>query len=464
MPRLSALEQGRSIGMIFAASLCTCTAAQVDEPEWALLEAPLLRDARQLTFDTQFVKAGEAYFSPDGRWVIFQAVPVPPKGDAPSPHYGMYLARVQFNSSGEITGLGHPVRICPEGSASTCGWFHPTQPGVVIFGSTLRPPEHADAPGYQRAGSRYAWSFPVEMEICIAEFDPELENPAMRSSPRPMFERPGYDAECSFSPDGRHVLYVNVDPTKVDKPDADIWVFDVTTGVHTPLVTAEGYDGGPFFSPDGRMICYRSDRDGNDLLQLFVAELKFDADGAIIGISRETKITDNQHVNWAPYWDPSGRYLLYTTSHVGHHNYELFAVDLPLANEATAAAIQPRKRRITFAEGFDGLAVFSPDGNYLMWTSQRTRDGGRGSSQLWVASYHPDTEPGEWIGGLTAIQAEEVIRRMIAHRQDEEAAMLALVVVESKDGEAWIVKHAHVGGAHRYRVTNDGHVEPIGAE
>ena len=32
----------------------------------------------------------------------------------------------------------------------------------------------------------------------------------------------------------------------------------------------------PFFSPDGKRLCYRSDRRGDDLLQIFVSELAFD--------------------------------------------------------------------------------------------------------------------------------------------------------------------------------------------
>ena len=35
-------------------------------------------------------------------------------------------------------------------------------------------------------------------------------------------------------------------------------------------MAADGYDGGPFFSPDEKMICYRSDRQLNDLLQIYV--------------------------------------------------------------------------------------------------------------------------------------------------------------------------------------------------
>jgi Tol biopolymer transport system component len=208
-----------------------------------------------------------------------------------------------------------------------------------------------------------------------------------------MFERRGYTAEASWSPDGRHVLYAQVDPEKsrgLGRPDADLFVFDAKTETHTPLVVADGYDGGPFFSPDGRWICYRSDRRGDNLLQLFIAELAFDDaedPGRITGIEREVQLTDNRHVNWAPYWHSSGDFLVYTTSRLGHFNYEVFA--LPVFGDDGSVLKDAGHARVTEASGFDGLPVFSPDGRYLMWTSQR---GDSGSSQVWIA----EVQEGGW--------------------------------------------------------------------
>ena len=78
-----------------------------------------------------------------------------------------------------------------------------------------------------------------------------------------------YIAEGSWSPDGRHLLYCSL-----ATGGGDIYVTDLKTRQKSILVDKAGYDGGPFFSPDGKRIVYRSDRRENDLLQLFVAELK----------------------------------------------------------------------------------------------------------------------------------------------------------------------------------------------
>ncbi|MFM7133365.1 MAG: TolB family protein, partial [Planctomycetota bacterium] len=154
---------------------------------------------------------------------------------------------------------------------------------------------------------------------------------------------------------------------------------DLKTGARRAIVTAPGYDGGPFFSPCGKRICYRSDRNRDNLLQVFIADLVFDADGSIAGIENETQLTANEHVNWCPFFRPDGKTLVYASSEIGHRNYEIFEVVLPA--DMTQA---PARRRVTEAEGADVLPVFSSDGAWLLWTGQRHE--GR-SSQLYVGRY-----------------------------------------------------------------------------
>ncbi|MEM9166053.1 MAG: hypothetical protein AAGB48_03415 [Planctomycetota bacterium] len=374
------------------------TAAEVDESRF-------LTNLTQLTFAEDFVKAGESYFSPDDELIVFQGVPVPPEGEEPSPHYDMYVGRYHdFEYRRSLIQAGSPirfqfVRLNRPGSANTCGWFHPSAShdhATIIFGSTIEPPSEENVPGYQRATGRYSWAFPSEMEIVSQEiasarimFLPGYEGtPMINSSQQTIFEKPGYTAECSYSPDGRHILYANVNEERsneLGRADADLWVFDTTTREHTLIVEAEGYDGGPFFSPDGTWICYRSDRRGDNLLQLFVAELEFDDTGAITGIKQEVQLTDNGHVNWAPFWHPSGELLVYASSEVSHRNYEVFAIAFNAADPKASTPI-----RITAADGFDGLPVFDSTGDRMMWTAQRGNDtqwGGRPSSQLWIADF-----------------------------------------------------------------------------
>jgi hypothetical protein len=373
--------------------------------DWRAAEAPVLTHHVQLTSRDQFLKAGEAYFG-QGDWIIFQAVPVPESGKAPDPFYSMYVAKLTHSADGHITGLEKTQRISPPGSYNTCGWFHPQLPGTVIFASTLGVPSN-DQPGGFRVGTRsYVWTFPKETEIVTVGVrdifaDVVGKNPSYaakgQAQPTVLFSRPDYDAECSYSKDGRFVLYAHVreDRKEGERADADIWIYDTETKLQHPIVVAEGYDGGPFFSPDGKRICYRSDRKKNDLLQLYIADLKFDADGVPVGIQREYQITDNDAVNWAPFWHPSGKFLVYGTSEVGHDNYEIFAIEVDNAKLAadgpkSRASSTLRRTPVTHAPGADVLPVFSFDGKTMMWTAQRgpmAPGEQKPSSQLWVADF-----------------------------------------------------------------------------
>lgn len=373
--------------------------------DWMTQEPPLLTGHVQVTSRQKFLKAGEQYFNADASWIIFQANEIPPAGEAPPTHYSMYVAKLVRNAKGDVTGTEDPVLISPPGSANTCGWFHPTEPARVIYGSTIGAPEIDQKSGFQVGTNKYRWAFPKEMEIvtqtvpALAKWAGETRHVQCGTDflATPMFSREGYDAECSFDKTGRFVLYANVDQSKTTPDghaDADIYVYDTKLHTHTPIVVAPGYDGGPFFSPDGKSICYRSDRKQNDLLQLFIADLKFKkgADGvdAPAGIEHEYQVTDNGAVNWAPFWHPSGSFLVYGSSEMGHSNYEIYAVEIDRSKLKDGKAGELRRRRITFSAGADVLPTFSPDGSLMMWTSQRgpkVEGEERPSSQIWIARW-----------------------------------------------------------------------------
>ncbi|MBA4039313.1 MAG: hypothetical protein C0468_03120 [Planctomyces sp.] len=344
-------------------------------------EGPYLSGAVQLTLPGRFVRAGEAYFDhlTPPRNVIFQAE----ERGAGAGQYAMYVAPLRYDSRQAVIGLGEPTRLSAPGSANTCGWFFPSDSKRVLFGSTLGPvaPEER-SPGYQRDSGRYRWSFPSAMRIVTATItkDAKADGPVEELVARPGGD--GYAAEASWSPDGRFLLYTHVDPAT---GDADLWVWDSGHEASFALVREPGYDGGGFFSPDGQRVCYRSDRRGNGELQVYVADLAFDpAEPALItGVRREVAITDDPGVvNWAPFWHPTGSYLVFASSRAGHTNYELEAI------EVLPQSTPGRRARVTHAAGFDGLPAYSRDGTLLMWTSQRgpKNPDGTASSQLWVAS------------------------------------------------------------------------------
>jgi dipeptidyl aminopeptidase/acylaminoacyl peptidase len=333
---------------------------------------PGVSGALQLTFPDRFIKAGEAYFSPDMKRIVFQAIEVPPGEDDPAEFYAMFVCDVVRDTAGDITGVANIRRVSPKGSANTCGWFHPTDPNRLLFASTVGAPTSENAPGYQRGTSRYRWAFPPETRI--VEVDLRTADGSVASLKPLEGDGKAYMAEGSWSPDGRFILFCSL-----ESGDGDLYIRDTKTGARRAIVTAPGYDGGPFFSPDGKRICYRSDRNRDNLLQVFVADLVFDASGSITGIANELQLTANDHVNWCPFFRPDGKTLVYASSEMGHRNYEVFEVTIP-----DGAGAAPVRRRVTEADGADVLPVFCPDGKWLLWTGQRHE--GR-SSQLYIGRY-----------------------------------------------------------------------------
>ena len=403
---------GRPVPILLALVATTSVMAQGARPssesasppiDWRSAEAGILTNQTQLTFRDRFVKAGESYFSPDGRRIIFQAVEQPTDEREPDEFYAMFVA--DLITAAESDGaprwqLENIRRVSPTGSANTCGWFHPIDPDRILFATTIGPPTASDPPGFQRGTSRYRWSFPPEMRIVEAKLSElPLVPLAAEAKPGDPSDIPtnllrllagdgrAYVAEGSISNDGRTLLFCSLETN-----EGDLFVKDLESGSITPLVMAPGYDGGPFFSPTGDRICYRSDRRGNNQLQLYVADLERDAEGRVIGATTEYAVTANSDVNWCPYWHPAGEHLVYASSAVGHRNYEIFVVDA----RSDDGAVPPQRRygtnprRITFADGADVLPVFDSTGAIMMWTSQRHDDR---SSQVWIADFVMPLEP-----------------------------------------------------------------------
>jgi TolB protein len=327
--------------------LLTLTAVLGAEPtlspaDVAAAEAKHLRAIRQVT--TGFARAGEGYFRPDGKAIIFQAS-MPGEED-----YQIYTQ--------ELAPGAKPVRVSTGRGKCTCSYYHPDGKSI-LFASTHMDPAlargekpQAKGPAYSRT-ERYRWDFDPAMDIFRA--DPDGSNLVR------LTDAPGYDAEGSYSADGKQIIF-----TSFRDGDAEIYIMDADGKNPRRITHQKGYDGGPFFSPDGKKIIYRSDRKQNDLLQVYINT----PDGR-----SERALTNNDAVNWGPYFAPDSRHIVYSTSLHGHQNYEIYWMD-------TATGAQ---ERVTFHDGFDALPVFSRDGKQMMWTSKgRTPDK---TSQLFIAEF-----------------------------------------------------------------------------
>lgn len=330
----------------------------VEPADWQQLESAHLKNVRQVTFD--FVRAGEGYFAPDGKQIVFQAEE---KGDNPFYQiFTMDLATGKFR------------RISPGMGRTTCPYFHPDGKKLIYASSHLDPDakkvqaaefkqREADAKAGVRR--RYKWDFDPFMDV----FECNLDGSGLKQ----LTNAKGYDAECSYSSDGKQIVFCS-------QRDGDLQLYVMNSdgsGVRK-LTNAPGcYNGGPFFSPDGSRVIFRADRQKKDELQIYV----INADGT--GEKQLTK--EEGWVNWAPFWHPDGKHVIFTAA--DHSNPTVRPnYDLYLLNVDTG-----KKTRLTFAPGQDVLPVFSPDGKKVMWTS--TRDGMMPGAQLFMADFVMPNDP-----------------------------------------------------------------------
>ena len=314
-------------------------------------------------------KAGEGYFSADGRRIAYQAIP------ADYPFYQIFIQ--DFDPA--APGPRPPRRVSTGRGRTTCSWFAPGGERLLFASSHLDPAlEATETAAREQAAEdartgrrrRYQWDFDPAMDLFTAALD--------GSDIVRLTDTPGYDAECSYSPDGRSILFVS------DRGGAaDIYRMDADGENLRQLTDSPGYDGGPFFSPDGRWIAYRTDRVEKDLLQIHVMR----ADG-----SCDRAITQGKAVHWAPFWHPTRPWLIWTgadhSDPTARPNYDLWIARYDTADGRFRSG---EPLRLTDHPGADVLPSFSPDGRLLLWTASRDDSGGRTpTSQLWVATLDLD--------------------------------------------------------------------------
>jgi TolB protein len=333
-------------------ALCALAAEPASLLPLTTHESRHLARARQVSFGLP--RAGEGYFSRDGKFVVYQAYPIG------YPFYQIYVQPLDAREPRLVsTGRGR----------TTCAYFTPDGKSILFASShtdpqidvtELKAREEA-AKGGRR---RYQWDFDPHMDLYTVNFD--------GTGLKRLTDTPGYDAEGSYSTDGRQIVF-----TSNRDGDPDIYVMDSDGGNVRQLTNAPGYDGGPFFSPDGRWIIFRSDRHKEHMLQIFAIS----TDG-----KTEVRLTENlDHVDWCPYFHPSGKYFIWSGADYSRGpataKFHLFTMDLSFPDgRLTAGEIT----QITDMNRSDVLPVFSPDGTQLMWTSTRTADE---SSQLFIADW-----------------------------------------------------------------------------
>lgn len=354
---LSALSVS-SAALVLVSVSSTPVETQAPSPERQYLSR-----VRRLTVEGK--RAGEGYWSPDGKRLVFQS-----ERDPANPFYQIYV--LDFAT-------GDTKRISPGTGKTTCAFFRPGS-DEIMFGSTHLDPKSKqyqdDELAFRASGKqrRYAWDYDASMDI----FAFSEKTGTMKQ----LTTAKGYDAEGGYSPDGQWIVFssmrdaynrtLSAAEQKQLELDAsyfaEVYIMKADGSGQKRLTDLAGYDGGTFFTKDGRIVWRHFDEGG-----LIANVWTMKADG-----TDKKQITDFGAMSWAPYEHPSGEYFLFASNKLGFENFEVFMVDKAGTKEPV---------RITYTDGFDGLPVPSPDGTQIAFTSSRA--GGTGAAgQIYLAQWN----------------------------------------------------------------------------
>jgi Tol biopolymer transport system component len=326
-----------------------------------------LSGVRQLTFGGE---NAEAYWSPDGRELIFQST-----RDA-------YACDQIFKVA--VDGKT-PAHLLSSGKGrTTCAYFAFPSADRIYYASTHRSGDAC--PPVPDRSKGYVWPIYSTYEIYSAKPD--------GSDPVRLTDNQAYDAEATVCPKDGTILFTSSRDGDLDlytmKPDG--------TGVKR-LTTEPGYDGGAFFSNDCSQIVWRASRPrpGQELedfkgllsqglvrpskLEIYVAN----ADG-----SNARQITYLDAASFAPSFFPDGKRILFSsnTGDPKGREFDIWAIN----TDGTGL------ERVTYAPGFDGFPLFSPDGKTLAFASNRNQ-GKPGETDVYVATWtNARVEPGPATG------------------------------------------------------------------
>ena len=312
---------------------------QPQGPEGAAAEPDgYLSEIRQLTFGGQ---NAEAYWSPDGSKLVFQAT----RGDAGCDQ--IYVMNAD-GSDQRMVSTGRGV--------TTCGYFLPDGETIVYASTHLAgdgcPPRPDRSQGY-------VWPVHAGYDLFLTDL--------AGSEPRRLTAADGYDAEATVNWATDRIVY-----TSMASGDLDLWSMGLDGSGKERLTTAFGYDGGAFYSRDGSKLVLRAnhpaegadaDRYAELLAQNLTAPMKMeifagDADG-----SNLVQLTDFGCASFAPQFTPDGAHIIFSSN---RNNCDSREFDLFLMRSDGSDL-----RQVTDFGGFTSFAEFSPDGARLVFSSDR---------------------------------------------------------------------------------------------
>ena len=326
--------------------------ASLQNNDLALPQEKHLSNMKQLTFGGE---NAEAYFSSDGKKLIFQSTRDGRECDQ------IYTMNID----------GSDVRLVSTGDGrTTCSYFFPGDKRVLYSSTHLGSRQCPPKPDFSKG---YVWAVYDTFDIFTANPD--------GSSLKQLTNAPGYDAETTISRTGKLAF------TSKRDGDLDIYTMDANGKNLKRLTNELGYDGGPFWSYDGKQIVYRAyhpqtEKEKSDYVALLKQNLirpttleivLMNADG-----SNKRQVTHLNKASFAPYFFPDGKRIIFASNYADPkgRDFDLYMIK----TDGTDL------ERITYNDTFDGFPMFSPNGRKLVFASNR-HGGKPGETNIFIADW-----------------------------------------------------------------------------
>jgi len=321
------------------------------------------KNLRQLTFGGD---NAEAYFSFDGKWLVFQKTN--PKENIPCDQ--IYIAKIPTTADEKF----EPKLISTGKGRTTCGSFTKDGKHIIYASTHLASNDCPPVPDRSKYGNKYIWPLYDSYDIFMADLDGKIVKQLTNSK--------GYDAEATLSPDGNKMIY-----TSTKDGDIDLYIMDLKTGKEKRITTELGYDGGAWFSPDGKKLIWRASRpkteaevkEYKDLLaENLVAPTNMEVYIANADGTNIRQVSHFGQANWAPAYMPDNKTIIFASNHEYKRG---FPFNMYTMNEQGGELT-----KISRDKGFDAFPMFSPNGKQIVFCSNRN-NGGTRDTNIFIADW-----------------------------------------------------------------------------
>ncbi len=309
-----------------------------------------LKNIKQLTWGGD---NAEAYFSFAGNNVSFQS-----NNEA----WGLRCDQI-FNldiAKAAADSTYKPTLISTGMGRTTCSFFMPGDK-QILYASTHLGGKDCPPNPEPRTDGKYLWPIYPDFDIFVADLKGNIV--------KQLTNTPGYDAEATISSQGDKIVF-----TSMRNGDLDLYTCNIDGSNVKQVTNTLGYDGGAFFSPDGKKLVFRASRPQTpEDIKVYKALL---AQGLVMPTAMEIftcnvdgsdmkQVTHLGKANWAPYYLPSGKKIIFSSNHQSTKGYDF---QLFMINPDGTGLEQ-----VTTEGYFNAFPMFSRDGKKIMFSSNRNK-------------------------------------------------------------------------------------------